>query len=455
MEDAPTISQVRLRLTTRETDIALEDPAPVLVPTSFRRYQLSTLVNSLLEREKTIPFEFLINGSYLRTSLEEYLTENGVSAETTLTIEYVRARIPPQYVASFEHDDWVSDVDVLTDSSKILTSSYDGHLRVWSATSQVLASSPVAANGGHSSFIKSARFVNSSQIASAGFDGTVRLWKYSEDSSDSAQITPQIELYGHKSSVESIRAHATSNKLLSASTDHSVALWSTRKSDAPAAPESLIPKAVTRDGKRRKLNPSVTVAQRGPLALMRQHTAPVSGAIFDHNDASVGYSASLDHTVRTWDLVTSALVDTRNTSNALYCIEQMPTLHLLASGSAGRDVKLIDPRTTATTVTAMTLKGHQNLVVTLARDPASEYGLLSGSHDGTCRVWDVRSTKNSKDGVTGQSMYTISRNSLKGAAPPRTGEGFKVFGVCWDKQLGILSSGEDKMVQINSSDNIS
>lgn len=455
-------SQIRLRLTTREQDLLLNDIAPILVPTSFRRYQLSTLVNGLLEREKAIPLEFLVNGSYLRTTVEDYITENGISAETVLTVEYVRARIPPQYVASFEHDDWVSDVHVLDASSaktttqgRILTSSYDGRIRVWNASSQVLGTSSAMGEGGHGSFVKSARFLSPSQIASASFDRTIRVWKYVEEKAGSSQIQPQIELYGHKASVESICAHMPSHRMLSASADHSVGLWSTRKSDAPAVDESLIPKAVNSEGKRRKLNPSVTVPQRGPLSLMQQHTAPVSQAIFDVKDATVGYSTSLDHTVRTWDLVTSALVDTRTTNHALYCIEQMAELQLLACGSAGRDIKMVDPRVSATSVTAMTLKGHKNHVVTLARDPNSGYGLVSGSHDGTCRVWDVRSTKNSKDGVTGQSMYTITRHSLNGAPTPATGERAKVFGVSWDRELGILSAGEDKQVQINSTSSMS
>ena len=124
-------AQIRVRLTTRDTDLALEDAAAILVPTSFRRLTLSTLVNSLLKNEKSTPLEFIINGTYLRTTLEEYLSSNGISSETTLAVEYVRARIPPQYVASFEHDDWVSDIDVMsTISPRILSASYDGLLRV-------------------------------------------------------------------------------------------------------------------------------------------------------------------------------------------------------------------------------------------------------------------------------------------------------------------------------------
>jgi ribosome biogenesis protein len=445
--------QVRVRLTTRDTDLALEDNAAILVPTAFRRLTLSTLVNNLLHTEKTVPLEFIINGTYLRTTLEEYLTNHGISAETTLAVEYVRARIPPQYVASFEHDDWVSDVDVATTTSpRILSASYDGLLRVWNTSSQVLATSPGPAKGGHSSFVKSARFVSPSQVVSGGFDRTLRLWKYSEDQDGaSASLTPQIELYGHKSSVDSVRAHPASSRILSASSDHSVGFWSTKKSDAPAAPDTLVPKTRTKDGKRRKLNSEVSVSQRGPLALMQQHSGPVSGAIFDHNDPTVGYSTSWDQTVRTWDLVTAALVDTRTTSSALFCVEHMSALHLIAAGSVSRAIKLVDPRASAATVTAMTLKGHKNSIVSLARDPRNDYTIVSGSHDGTCRVWDVRSTRQEKEGAVGQSLYTLQRASLKGNPSPATGDGVKVFGVCWHPDIGILSAGEDKAVQINQS----
>ena len=448
-------AQIRLRLSTRDTDLALEDTAPILVPTSFRRYTLSTLVNGLLKNDKSVPLEFIVNGAYLRTTLDEYLTKNGLSTETTLSVEYVRARIPPQYVASFEHEDWVSDVDVLPGTSpRILSASYDGHLRVWNTSSQVLATSPGMAQGGHSSFVKSAKFISPTQIVSGGFDRTVRLWKYSEDSDGfSASLVPSLELYGHKASVDSVVPHEQSGRILTASSDHSVGLWSTRKSNAPAAPEALVPRTRTKDGKRRKLNADVSVAHRGPLALMQGHTGQVSGAVFDAKDSTVGYSSSWDQTVRTWDLVTARLVDTRTTSSALFCIEHMPSLHLLAAGSVSRVIKLVDPRASATAVAAMTLKGHKNSVVSLARDPNNEYTLVSGSHDGTCRVWDVRSTQQEKEGLVGQSLYTLPRASLKGGPSPATGDGVKVLGVCWHSEVGILSGGEDKMVQINGTSN--
>ncbi|KAL8701358.1 MAG: hypothetical protein Q9224_000540 [Gallowayella concinna] len=465
-------SQVRVQLATSQPEIALpENAGSVLVNTSFRRYALSNLVNIILENENPVPFDFLINGVFLRSSLDDYLTQHAISSETTLNIEYVKAAIPPIHVASFEHDDWVSSVDVLSSASpaqrwakqeyvgapgqeKILSASYDGLLRVWNMSSQVTATSPSAGNGGHVSSIKAAKFISSTHIASSSTDRTVRIWKYHETSDNlPAVISPQIELYGHEASVDAIAVHQPSSRLLSASADHSVCLWSTKKSDAPAAPEPSLPTNTTRAAKRRKVGPSVSTPQRGALSSLRSHSAPVSAVIFAPHDATVAYSTSWDHGLKTWDLPTSTPVDTRSTSHALLSLAALPHLNLLAAGTSARHITLIDPRTSATSIVAMTLRGHGNSVVSLATDPNSTYGLASGSHDGTCRVWDVRSTRTEKEGQVGQSMYSIGRESA-GVASKASGDGMKVFGVIWDSLVGIVSAGEDKRVQINRGKNI-
>lgn len=67
--------------------------------------------------------------------------------------------------------------------------------------------------------------------------------------------------------------------------------------------------------------------------------------------------------------------------------------------------------------------------------------------------WDLRSsrqgTKDEGSGLVGEAMYVIERDSQEGAKRPVGGEGIKVFGVTWDSDVGIVSCGEDKKVQIN------
>lgn len=403
-----------------------------------------------------------MNGTFLRTSLDEYLTSNGISVETTLDIEYVRAIIPPVYLASFEHDAWVSSVDVLSPSSaatkqaynapaslpgheRIVSGSFDGLLRVWNMSSDVLAVSSGAKNPP----IKTARFISPSQIVSSGDDCTVRIWNYSEgNDARLGALSPELELFGHKRSIAHLTVNHSLNRILSASEDCLIGLWSTGKGDAPAAP-AILSSATVPSTKRRKTSNANRVPQRGPLSMMKGHADCVSATMFAPHDATVAYSTSWDHTLKTWDITTSSVVDTRRTSASLFSIASMSALNLVATGSSEKYIALIDPRASATTIAAMTLRGHTNSVVSLAPDPRSSYGLVSGSHDGTCRVWDIRSASSEKEGRVGKSVYTITRESAKGSKSRDGGEGTKVFDVAWDADVGIVSASEDKRVQLN------
>jgi WD40 repeat protein len=421
---------------------------------ALKRYALSTLVNSLLESEKPIPFEFLINGQFLRTTIDEFLTANAISAETTLNVEYVRALIPPIHISSFEHDDWVSSVDVLSSDvagSRILSGSFDGLIRVWNnSNTALLATSPSATYNGHTASVKAVKFLTPSKIVSGGNDRTLRIWNYIENET-TASIVPTLELYGHGSKINSISVHAHSSQILSASDDHSICLWSTSKSSAPEARSTLLPNASSAANKRRKISKADNkqISQRGPLATLEGHTDIASAAIFKATDRTFGYSSSWDHSVRTWDLTTSKLIDTRTTLHPLSSLVEMQGVNLLAAGSTARHITLIDPRASASKVAAMTLRGHTNAVSSLAQEPGSNYSLVSGSHDGTCRIWDIRSVKSApsaEGGQVGESVYVINRESA-GGQPKK--EGVQVFGVVWDKDIGIVSASEDKRVQVN------
>ncbi|KAF9730472.1 ribosome biogenesis protein ytm1 [Paraphaeosphaeria minitans] len=466
MDSKPEV-KVPVRLSTRDPSIQLEqEPGPLLVQTTLKRPQLSALVNSLLRPDdKPIPFDILINGQFLRTTIDEFLTKNGISAETTLDVEYTRALIPPLNVTSFEHDDWVSAVDVLSASSaagvwsagnvqngqeRILSASYDGLVRVWDMSGNVLATSDAPNNGGRITSLKSAKWISDKKIVVAGMDNTVRLYKYDEDT---RTIAPSVELFSHRWGVQDLAVHGSSNRILSASADTTVSLFSSNVKENPAPPSELLPSSNTAANKRQKLSkPDKTVSARGALTKLSGHAAPVSSVIFKPDDATVAYSASHDHSLKTWDLPTSTCVDTRTTGHSLLSLGALPKLNLLAAGTSARHITLIDPRASAAQISVMTLRGHKNAVVSLDVDPSSDYGLLSGSHDGTVQVWDVRSVRPSEvqgEGQLGESMYTIYRDSAKGRPAHSHGEDVKVFGVRWDKEVGIVSAGEDKRVQIN------
>ncbi|KAI0119959.1 WD40-repeat-containing domain protein [Nemania sp. FL0031] len=477
--------EVRVNFTTTSPDLQLpEDRSSLLVvPTDLKRYGLSRILNSssMLDTPSPIPLDFLINGEFLRTSLQEYLEANGLNAEETLTIQYVRSLIPPTYQASFEHNDWISAVDVLSATSRaglwsgdklalgqdrIVSSSFDGLLQIWDPSGRCIARSSA---GGHTASAKAAKFLSSTQVASAGLDRTVRIWKYAEaDGGLQGTLKPSLELYGHKASVDALDVHGPTGRVLSASADGAIGLWTTSKSSAPAAPANLLPGAGASESKKRKLSGASAAPQRGPLSMISAHHSPATGAVFDPTDASVAYSASQDHTIRTIDLTTSKIENTITTAHPLLALAALnrssSSSVLLAAATAARHITLVDPRVSASTTSVLTLRGHKNMVSSLAAGPENDYSLVSGSFDGTCRIWDLRSaragTKAEGGGSVSESVYVIERESPKGAARQRRtagdvpGRGAKVFGVAWDKTFGIVSAGEDKMVQINRGQDI-
>jgi ribosome biogenesis protein YTM1 len=340
--------------------------------------------------------------------------------------------VPPKFLTSFQHDDWVSSVAASTSTKSsepvILSGSYDGIARVWNQSGEVLCEA-----AGHQSAIKSVKWIDGEHFVTSSMDRTLRIWRYTSTSAVEASVKPVAEYAGHKSTVESLAANAAAKQILSAGADGKVGVWSSVPKDSPDAPVVDLP---MRTKKRKLAQTGPKVPQYGALGMLQGHTEPVSGVAFAPQDSTVAYSVSWDHTIRTWDLTTMALVDTKTTQHPLLSLCALQTLNVLACGSSARHIVLHDPRASAPGVSAATLRGHSNAVVGLSANPANEWQLASAGHDGTVRVWDVRASSSG-------NLFTINRE----------GEGVsgneKVFDVEWSS-VGIVSGGEDKRVQINA-----
>ena len=457
-------SQIKIRFFTNDEDESLKvSDAPLYVPISLKRYGLSEVVNHLLNNDgesdesKPIPFDFLIDGILLRTPIQEYLTKNGLSNEAFLNLEYTRAVLPPSFLASFNNDDWISSLDTINPDSatvrlsnmtisqpKILSGSYDGIVRTYNMSGNVEKQYV-----GHSGPIRCVKWISPTRIVSSGNDRQVRLWKTSIDSIiENDEEEPEdgktlAILEGHKAPVVSLAIENKTNKILSAGYDNAIGFWSTIYKEMttiqPLEYDSNV--LSTSSKKRRKMAiQDSSIRRRSPLAMLEGHTQPVEDVIFDFNDNSVGYSVSQDHTIKTWDLVTSRCVDTRTTGYSLLSLLQLPAKNLLVSGSSARHINVHDPRisTTTTEQTTTKLVGHTNFVVGLSASPNNDNMFASASHDGTVKVWDVRADK---------ALYTITRNEASKDMD-------KVFDVCWDKDIGIISGGQDKKIQINKGSDI-
>lgn len=85
-----------------------------------------------------MPFDFLVNGEYLRTSLGAFADSHNLSKvhvlgnwrnsqEEIIQVEFFEAMMPPEPATEIKEDDWVASVAGWLKGSFILSGSYDNN----------------------------------------------------------------------------------------------------------------------------------------------------------------------------------------------------------------------------------------------------------------------------------------------------------------------------------------
>lgn len=132
---------------------------PFAVSSQIVVSELNTLVNELLQETqistlKKISFDFLINGEFLLTTLQEHLDLKQISSEDVVEVEYFEKHPAPEPQDSLLHDDWVSGVHVMGDW--ILSGCYDNSVQIWN-----LKGRNCATGLGHSAAVKAVSWISS------------------------------------------------------------------------------------------------------------------------------------------------------------------------------------------------------------------------------------------------------------------------------------------------------
>ncbi|KAJ7063049.1 ribosome biogenesis protein YTM1 [Mycena amicta] len=342
-------------------------PQSFTIPTTWSRYQLSQLVNKALSLPKPVPFDFLLRGDILRTSLADWCTKNAVGEEETLEIEYIESVLPPQKMADLPHDDWVTSVSCQLNRS-FLTASYDGQLRAFDYAQKQTWSTMV-----HRAAITSFCVVPSADmclVATASHDLTAQLTRISPDDSSQAS-EPLASLHLHTEPVSAISANKSGSQLLTAS-------WDVDEVAEPIVAERKKRRRVDEDRPRRK----------APLMVLKSHTGRVSGVAFGEETSA--YSCGSDSTLRSWNLEHGICANTITCSERPFLAISPLSWTVLAS-STDRTVTQYDFRDSnpAPSVT-MTHAATPSCVV---RSPSHSHQILSGAYDGVARMWDLRSLK--------------------------------------------------------------
>ncbi|RLN71975.1 hypothetical protein BBJ28_00021781 [Nothophytophthora sp. Chile5] len=432
--------QIRVKFVTKDAAIRVTE-TPFAVPVSLSRRGLSQVVNHLLATgDKPRPFDFLVDGLFLRTSLEKYLLAHEVSEEALLVLEYVEALPEPQKQSESDHPDWVSAVATgatVSGDELIVTGCYDGVLRVYDVQGACLAS--VKAHQGAIKAVsvsadaeKSGEFV----IASSGKDQLAQLWRYT---AESTQLTPMAALTGHLNSVDAVKMHASGQRVVSGSWDNTVRVWQTPSSTDGGEQRSA------KKHKKSEGSGAVSFQQLEAELVLVGHTSYVTGVAFrptqSEHDEDVVVSAGSDRTVRLWDLTTQSCSQTLAGNRAVTDLS-VNVAGLVLTAHPDHCVRLWDPRAqqSGESVVQRTFHSHKEWVSSVAWHPAHsshEHLFVSGGYDGAAKVWDARSSV---------PLHTVNAHDGK------------LLALAWRRQstqdnsdaVAFVSGGEDKQLNLFS-----
>lgn len=192
-----------------------------------------------------------------------------------------------------------------------LTASYDGNVRLFDFSQNLLQTIPV-----HSAAITSAVFVKGSSagsdtqlVATASHDLTAKLSEINLSAADAPSTRILASLHLHTGPLTSISANTSGSHLLTSSIDGLIGLWDTA---IPKTDEVPLEEGPAERKKRRKLNDGEEAKpkRKAPTAVLKSHTARVSKAVFARDGGKTAVSAGFDSTVRTWDVENGVCINT-------------------------------------------------------------------------------------------------------------------------------------------------
>ena len=425
------IKELQVRFTSRLTSIPPLPSSPFTIPVHLTRYGLSQILNHLLTLPQPRPFDFLIDGRFLRSSLRDVLRERGEVGEAGLLVEVVEAVGRPDVQASNRpHPDWLASVWQLP-RGEVLTGCYDRHVRVVrhatasakeeerDEMNQAEEEETEVLGSGHTSAVKCVRAfpsplsAASSVVLSASKDQTVRVWDYNHTSHT---LQPVAIGRAHTASVESLAVLEGLTKFVSGGHDKLIYVWDT--SSRTAATVSVEQSTVEGDGASKRRNKRVKqsqlpLAELQPLAVISGSTDVITGLTSPFPTTLL--SCSFDTSLRVYDLPTQQQTRVWHIGGGkpLSSVDVSADGRLAALGCWDGAVRLVDVRAAeAKAVTA--LASHTGVVSSVSFSGVDGFHVASGSYDGNVKVWDVRAR--------------VPLTTVKGSAG---GEDDKVLSVCW------------------------
>ncbi|KAI9142601.1 WD40-repeat-containing domain protein [Paraphysoderma sedebokerense] len=429
--------QVQVKFFTKQSQYVVTD-TPILVPANLRRYGLSEIINHLLGNEKPTPFDFLIEGKLLRSSLFDYLNQSGLSTENVMQIEYIPSSLPPQGLPTYQTDDWISSVKVIPESSLFLVGCYDGVVKVFNQSGDVAMNIDA-----FSVPVKAVDYMyqqesNTVTVFSGGLGQTVIAHQIDVDESNAS---PLFETVGHKGSIEDITVTHDNSLFATASFDSTINLYTT------STPASSDPTSAAESHKSKKRKSDKQLKTKTPINSLTGHVGAVSSVVFQQssNNQMTLVSGGWDHSIRIWDVENSVNTETMMCEKVVNSVDFSSLNNLIVSGHSDRVIRLWDPRAEVSTLTKSTFAYHTNAVTAVKFSPSSSYNFASCSFDGSIKLWDMRASN---------PLFTLSippksssANEDGSETKPKE-EKSKVLSVDWGQNGLVIAGGEECVLGI-------
>jgi WD40 repeat protein len=312
------------------------------------------------------------------------------------------APVGPEMAIFKEHTTTVSGVAFSPDGKTVLTGSHDGTARLW----DVQTGREKVVLKGHANWVTSVYYRPDGQsVLTGSHDGTARLW-------DAKTGKETASFKGHTGPVTSVSFSPDGKTVLTGSEDKTARLWDAETGQEKAKLEGhaddITSVAFSPDGKTILTGSDdgtarIWDAQTGKeQASLKGHTGPVMSVCFSP-DGKRFLTGGMDSTARIWDAQTGKeKVAFRGPTGGIVsaCFSPDGKTVLAASGHRSSDKYqipdlLTNPLLTARVWDAETgqevaaFRGHIQRLTSVAFSPDGKT-ILTGSKDGTARLWDAQ-----------------------------------------------------------------